>query len=356
MWQTEGVLVLHTVAKQGSPHLFLIEPERLDGSCIPHDARQGMEECVSEFIGIDVSKARLDMAQHNGGEFVFENTEADIGRLCERLKALSPELVVMEASGGYERLCVAGLVACGIAVALVNPRQVREFARATGVLAKTDRLDARVLAHFAAAVRPPVRALPDAQFQALEELLARRRQMVAALVAEKNRLAQVRTRVVKRTLREVAHTYERLLELIDSELDELIKASPLWREKEDLLRSFKGIGPVSARTLLAELPELGRLNRRQIAALVGVAPIARESGSWRGRRSIWGGRGQVRAVLYMATITAMRANAQIRVFYQRLRQAGKPTKVALVACMRKLLTILNAMVRNSSRWQCPALD
>jgi transposase len=308
---------------------------------------------MSEFIGIDVSKAQLDVAVHGGNGFAVENTEAEVSRLCEQLKALAPELVVMEASGGYERLCVAALAHAGLPVALVNARQVREFARATGVLAKTDRLDARVLAHFAAVVHPAVRPLPDEQHQMLDELLARRRQMVAALVAEKNRLGLARTRLVKRTVREAAATYERLLELIDRELDDLIKASPLWREKEDLLRSFKGIGPVSARTLLAELPELGLLNRKQIAALVGVAPIARESGSWRGRRSIWGGRGQVRAVLYMATVTAMRSNAQIRVFYQRLRQAGKPGKVALVACMRKLLTILNAMVRTHTRWQQP---
>jgi transposase len=307
---------------------------------------------MSEFIGIDVSKMRLDVAVYTRAVgFAVENTETDIDGLCERLKALEPELVVMEASGGFERLCVAALAAAGLPVALVNPRQVREFARATGVLAKTDRLDARVLAHFAAVVRPPVRPLPDEQHQALEELLARRRQMVAALVAEKNRLGLAHTRLVRRTVREAAATYERLLELIDRELDDLIKASPLWREKEDLLRSFKGIGPVSARTLIAELPELGLLNRKQIAALVGVAPIARESGAWRGRRSIWGGRGQVRAILYMATVTAMRANAQIRVFYLRLRQAGKPAKVALVASMRKLLTILNAMVRTQTRWQ-----
>jgi transposase len=307
---------------------------------------------MSEFIGVDVSKSRLDVAAHASGEqFAVGNTEAELKLLCERLTGLSPQLVVMEASGGYERLCVAALAHAGLPVVLVNARQVREFARATGVVAKTDRLDARVLAHFAAAVRPPVRPLPDEQSQALDELLARRRQMVAALVAEKNRLGLARTRLVKRTVREAAATYERLLGLIDRELDDLIKASPMWREKEDLLRSFKGIGPVSARTLLAELPELGLLNRKQIAALVGVAPIARESGRWRGRRSIWGGRGQVRAVLYMATVTAMRANDQIRAFYQRLRQAGKPGKVALVACMRKLLTILNAMVRTHTRWQ-----
>jgi transposase len=308
---------------------------------------------MNPFVGIDVSKDKLDVAVHEAESFVVQNTERDVGQLCERLKALSPGLVVLEASGGYERLCVAALAHAGLPVALVNARQVREFARATGVLAKTDRLDARVLAHFAAAVQPAVRPLPDAQHQALDELLARRRQMVAALVAEKNRLGLARTRMVKRTLREAVGTYERMLALLDSELDDLIKSSPLWREKEDLLRSFKGIGPVSARTLLAALPELGLLNRRQIAALVGVAPMARDSGTLRGHRRIWGGRGQVRAVLYMATITAMRSNVQIRTFYQRLRQAGKPGKVALIACMRKLLTILNTMLRTHTRWQPP---
>lgn len=308
---------------------------------------------MNPFVGIDVSKDKLDVAVHEAESFVVQNTERDVGQLCERLKALSPGLVVLEASGGYERLCVAALAHAGLPVALVNARQVREFARATGVLAKTDRLDARVLAHFAAAVQPAVRPLPDAQHQALDELLARRRQMVAAMVAEKNRLGLARTRMVKRTLREAVGTYERMLALLDSELDDLIKSSPLWREKEDLLRSFKGIGPVSARTLLAALPELGLLNRRQIAALVGVAPMARDSGTLRGHRRIWGGRGQVRAVLYMATITAMRSNVQIRTFYQRLRQAGKPGKVALIACMRKLLTILNTMLRTHTRWQPP---
>lgn len=306
---------------------------------------------MSVFVGIDVSKARLDVAIHGEAtEFAVDNTEAGVTQLCKRLGALAPELVVLEASGGYERLAVAMLAQAGLPVVLVNARQVREFARATGVLAKTDRLDARVLAHFAQAVRPEVRPLADAHSQVLEELLARRRQIVAALVAEKNRLELARTALVRRTVREAVRTYERLLELIDRELDQMIKDSPLWREKEDLLRSFKGIGPVSARTLIAELPELGRLNRKQIACLAGVAPIARESGAWRGRRSIGGGRGQVRAVLYMAAITAMRFNRPIREFYQRLRRAGKPAKIALVACMRKMLTILNAMVRNNTPW------
>lgn len=312
---------------------------------------------MSEFIGIDVSKATLEVAAHASGEqFMVENTEAQFNTLCERLHAMGPELVVLEASGGYERLCVAALAQARLPVVLVNARQVREFARATGVIAKTDRLDARVLAHFAAAVRPALRPFPDEQSRALEELLGRRRQVIAALVAEKNRLGLARGRLVKRTLREAARTYERLLELIDRELDELIRTSPLWREKENLLRSCKGIGPVSTRSLIGELPELGALGRKQIAALVGVAPIARESGRWRGRRAIEGGRGQVRAILYMATISAIRSNVQIRTFYQRLRQAGKPFKVAVVACMRKLLTILNAMVRTQTRWQQPIVS
>jgi transposase len=314
----------------------------------------GVEDFMSEFIGVDVSKATLDVCAHtSGASFTVDNDEEGLKQLCERLIERSPELVVLEASGGYERLCAAALAHAGLPVVLVNARQVRLFAQATGVLAKTDKLDARVLAHFAAAVRPAVRPLPDEQTQILDELLSRRRQIVATLVAEKNRLAMARGHLVKKTVREAVRTYERTLKLIDDELDQLIKASPLWREKEDLLRSFKGIGPVSARTLLAEMPELGALNRKQIASLAGVAPIARESGAWRGRRSIFGGRGQVRAVLYMATVAAIRANPVIKAFYQRLRAAGKPAKVAIVACMRKILTILNAMVRTRSYWQQP---
>lgn len=307
---------------------------------------------MSEFIGIDVSKSRLDVAAHASAVgFAVENTEAGLVQLCERLNVLKPELVVMEASGGYERLSVATLASAGFNVALVNARQVRAFAQATGVLAKTDRVDARVLAHFAAAVRPPVRALPDAQQQALGELLARRRQLVGMLVMEKNRLAQARDGRVRRDITSLITILKKRITGCDDDLQLLIQASPLWRAHEDLLRSFNGIGPVSAHTLMADLPELGALNRKQIASLVGLAPIARESGSWRGRRSIFGGRGQVRAALYMATLAAIRSNAGIRAFYQRLRQAGKPPKVALVACMRKVLTILNAMVRTQTRWQ-----
>jgi transposase len=311
---------------------------------------------MNEFIGIDVSKLRLDVVGHAGTtSFAVDNTGVGFERLCEQLGALAPELVVMEASGGYERLCAAALAQAGFAVAIVNARQVRAFALATGVLAKTDRVDARVLAHFAAAVRPAVRPLPDEQRQVLDALLGRRRQLVGMLVMEKNRLAQAHHRRVKKDIKSLIAILQKRIGGCDGELQQLIQASPLWRAQEDLLRSFNGIGPVSARTLLVELPELGTLNRKQIACLVGLAPIARDSGSWRGRRSIFGGRAQVRSALYMATVAAIRANLTISGFYQRLRAAGKPAKVALVACMRKVLTILNAMMRTHTRWQDPRL-
>jgi len=307
---------------------------------------------MSEFIGIDVSKATLDVAVHaSEARLQAENSEQGLKRLSEQLLELAPELVVMEASGGYERLCAATLAQAGLPVAVVNARQVRAFAVATGVLAKTDAVDARVLAHFAAAVRPAVRPLPDEQRAALDEIMGRRRQLVGMLVMEKNRLAQARNPGVRRDIKSLIAVLEKRIGGCDGELQRQIQASPVWRAQEDLLRSFNGIGPVNARVLLIELPELGTLDRKKIAALVGLAPIARDSGRHRGRRSIAGGRGQVRASLYMATVAAIRANAVIRAFYQRLREAGKPAKVAIVACMRKILTILNAMVRNQTRWQ-----
>jgi transposase len=307
---------------------------------------------MSEFIGIDVSKATLDVAVHgSGARLRAQNDEQGLKELGAQLLALAPELVVMEASGGYERLCAAVLAQTGLPVAVVNARQVRAFAVATGVLAKTDAVDARVLAHFAAAVRPAVRSLPDEQRAALDEIMGRRRQLVGMLVMEKNRLAQARNAGVRRDIKSLIAILQKRIGGCDGELQRQIQASPVWRAQDDLLRSFNGIGPVNVRTLLVELPELGTLNRKQIAALVGLAPIARDSGQHRGRRSIAGGRGQVRASLYMATVAAIRANAVIRAFYQRLREAGKPAKVAIVACMRKILTILNAMVRTQTRWQ-----
>jgi len=309
---------------------------------------------MSEFVGIDISKAALDVVAHvSGKRLQAENSEQGLKQLGAQLAALSPELVVLEASGGYERLCVALLMQAGLPVAVVNARQVRAFAVATGVLAKTDAVDARVLAHFAAAVRPAVRPLPDEQRQVLDELMSRRRQLVEMLVMEKNRLGQARDRRVRRDIKSLIEVLEKRISGCNGELQRLIQASPVWRAQEDLLRSFTGIGPVSARTLVAELPELGTLDRKKIAALVGIAPIARDSGPRKGRRSISGGRGQVRSALYMATITAIRTNPVIRAFNQRLIAAGKPFKVALVASMRKMLTILNAMMRTQTRWSEP---
>jgi len=314
----------------------------------------GVEDMMSEFIGIDVSKATLDVYVHAAGAaFAVANDEAALYGLREKLAGFKPELIVLEATGGYERLCAAALAQAGLPVAIINPRQVRAFAIATGVLAKSDRVDARVLAHFAAAVRPEVRALPDEQREALDELLGRRRQLVGMLVQEKNRLQQARAALVRKDIKSHITILEKRVSGCDGELQQLIHDSPAWKAQEDLLRSFKGIGPVSARTLVAELPELGKLNRKQIASLVGLAPIARDSGTWRGKRAIYGGRAQVREVLYMATLTAIRANDTIRSFYQRLCNAGKPHKVALIACMRKLLTILNAMMRTQTHWHDP---
>jgi len=310
-----------------------------------------MEGIMKPYIGIDVSKDRLDVAVGDSAQcFSVENTENGIEGLVKQMKALEPELIVMEATGGYERLCAAMLAAAGLALSVVNPRQVRDFAKSKGILAKTDRLDARVLAHFGAAIKPEPRALPDAQQQLLDELMLRRRQIVAGLVAEKNRLGMAHTDAVKKSLRKAIAFYERLLADVDRQIGEHIERSPLWRAREDLLRSFKGVGPVSSRTLIGDLPELGTLDRKRIAALVGVAPVARDSGKRKGTRAIFGGRAQVRAALYMVAITAIRTNAPIRQFYQRLRAAGKPAKVAIVACMRKILITLNAMVKTHTRW------
>lgn len=313
-----------------------------------------MEDMMSEFVGIDVSKAGLDVYLYEArSAFAVANEPAGLKALGEKLAAAQPQLIVLEASGGYERLCAAWLAQAGWAVAVVNARQVRSFAIATGVLAKSDRVDARVLAHFAATIRPEVRALPDAQRQALAELLGRRRQLVGMLVQETNRLQQARAALVKKDIKSLIALLEKRIGGCDRQLQQLIRGSAVWKAQEDLLRSFTGIGPVSACTLVAELPELGKLNRKQIASLVGVAPIARDSGTWRGQRAIYGGRAQVRCALYMATVSAIRANACIRSFYQRLCAAGKPHKVALIACLRKVLTILNAMMRTRTHWYDP---
>ena len=307
-------------------------------------------------VGIDVSKASLDVALNPGAErWSVGNDPGGVGALVPRLQALGPALVVLEATGGYERAAVAALAAAGLPVVVANPRQIRAFARAVGQLAKTDRLDAAVLARFGAQVRPTPRPLPDAQAQALDALLTRRRQLIEMLTAEKNRLAAAQA-PVRRGITQHIKWLERQLGNVDGELGALIEASPVWRARDDLLQSVPGVGPVLSRTLLGELPELGRLTHKQIAALVGVAPMARDSGTWHGRRGVRGGRAPVRTALYMAAVTAAQHNPTIRVFYRRLRAAGKPAKVALTACMRKLLTILNAMMRAETYWCAPISD
>jgi transposase len=307
--------------------------------------------------GIDVAKAELVVATRPSGErWTVANDETGIRQLVERLRPREPELIVLEATGGYELLCVAALAAAGLPVVVVNPRQVRDFAKATGQLAKTDRLDADLLALFAERVHPQVRPLPDAEAHALDALLTRRRQLLEMLQAERNRLGQVFNRGQQVTKSLTAHIafLERALKTTDTDLGDHVRRSPAWREKDELLQSVPGIGRVVSFTLLAELPELGRLSRRQIAKLVGVAPLSRDSGTLRGRRFVHGGRASVRAALYMGALVASRRNVVIRTFYQRLLRVGKPKKLALVACMRKLLTILNTMVRTQRPW-CPEL-
>lgn len=305
-------------------------------------------------VGIDVAKAELVVGTRPAAErWTVVNDERGVRTLVERLTRDAPELIVLEATGGYELLAVGALVAAGLPVVVVNPRQVRDFARATGQLAKSDRIDADVLALFAERVRPEVRPLKGEDAQELDALLARRRQLLDMLQAERNRLGQVFGRGhvrVKKSLKTHIAYLERELRIADSDLGTMIRQSPAWRERDDLLQSVPGVGPVLARTLLADLPELGRLSRREIAKLVGVAPFSRDSGTLRGRRFIQGGRASVRAVLYMAALVATKRNAVIRAFYQRLVAAGKPKKLALVACMRKLLTILNVMARTRQRW------
>ncbi len=302
------------------------------------------------FVGIDVAKAALDVAvSPTAARWTIPYTERELAGLVPRLTTLQPALVVLEATGGLEGPLVGALATAGLPVVVVNPRQVRDFAKATGTLAKTDALDAAVLAHFAAAVRPTPRPLPDAATQALAALVTRRRQLVEMLTAERNRLGSA-----PRTLRAEIQAHitwlKRRLGRLDDDLNEAIRTSPVWRAQDDLLQSVPGVGPVLSRTLLASLPELGHLHRKAIAALVGVAPLNRDSGTLRGRRTVWGGRAAVRAVLYMGTLVAVRHNPVLRAFYQRLRAVGKLPKVALTACMRKLLTILNAMLKQQTRW------
>ena len=302
------------------------------------------------WIGIDVAKAWLDVADSTDTTVRrFANDGDGIAALLAAVTARAPRLVVLEATGGYETAVVAALAVAGVAVAVVNPRQVRDFAKATGQLAKTDALDAQVLARFAQRVQPPARPLPEVTAQALASLLARRRQFLEMRTAERNRRPGLAPRF-RPALEEHLAWLTAQIAALDDELDQTLRHSPLWQEKEALLRSIPGIGPVVARTLLGELPELGTLDRWEAAALAGVAPLNADSGMRRGKRRIWGGRAAVRAALYMAAISATRFNPAIRALYTRLRAAGKPPKVALVAAMRKLLTVANAILRDGHPW------
>lgn len=331
------------MGQRGSSRSLRGKPEQLHGPRSPHHARPGSPG------GSDVSKAQLDVALRPTGRFVVPNNDSGIAQLLARLQATAPTLIIVEATGGIELPVTGALAAAGLPVAVVNPRQIRNFAKAIGQLAKTDALDVQVLAHFAEVVRPTPRPLPDAQTQELAALVTRRRQLIEMLTAEKNRLASARA-VVRKQLQAHITWLERALDQADTDLAEAIRQSPVWREKEELLRSVPGIGPVLTTTLLANLPELGTLTHKQIAALVGVAPLNRDSETLRGKRTVWGGRAQVRAALYMAAIVAARFNPVIRASYQRLCVAGKAKKVALVACMRKLLTIINAMLKHQTPW------
>ena len=302
------------------------------------------------FVGIDVSKAQLDVAlRPTEDHWHVSNDEVGILGLVERLQAVQPTLIVLEATGGLEVPVAGALAEAGLPVVVVNPRHARDFAKATGRLAKTDPLDAQGLAHFAEAVRPTPRPLPDAQAQALSALLTRRRQLVQMLTAERRRL-QTAPQPIRADIQAHIAWLERRLVRTDADLAAGIRSSPLWRTKDEILQSTPGVGPVLSRTLVAELPELGLLNRQEIAALIGVAPLNRDSGPVRGKRAVWGGRAHVRAVLYMSTLAAVRHNSVLKAFYERLRAVGKAPKVALTACMRKLLTILNAMLKHQTPW------
>ena len=311
-------------------------------------------ETEKVYVGIDVSKDTLDVAVHASEQrWRFANSDKGITEALSCLEELCPTLVVLEATGGMEYPLAAALAVAGRPVVVVNPRQVRDFARATGRLAKTDAIDARVLAHYAAAMHPPTRPLLDTQGQELKAILARRRQLIEMLTAERNRLHSARSKAVKANIQAHIAWLEKEMTHIDHDLGHSIRETPVWQEKDDLLKSVPGVGPVLSTTLLADLPELGLLNRREIAALVGVAPFNRDSGHIRGQRAVWGGRAVVRSALYMATLVATRYNPIIRDFYRHLLSAGKPKKLALTACMRKLLTILNAMLKHKTPWHYP---
>lgn len=305
------------------------------------------------FVGIDISKAHVDVFVRPTGEMQRFAREAQLAELVRFLVERKPELIVMEATGRLETVVVAALTTARLPAVVVNPRQVRDFARAIGRLAKTDALDAETLAHFAEVVRPEKRVLLDAELSELEALVVRRRQLLDMITAETNRRYAAQSKALRRSIDQHLDWLRKQVKDVDGDIERQLRASPIWQEKVDLLKSIPGVGRVVATTLLVSLPELGKLDRRKIAALVGVAPLNRDSGTLRGRRTVWGGRAALRAVLYMGALVASKRNPVIRALYERLRTAGKPAKVALVACMRKLLVILNAMVRTATPWMLP---
>jgi transposase len=303
-------------------------------------------------VGIDVSKDRLDVAVRPSGEaFVVERNAAGLERLIARLKELSPRIVALEATGGFETVAAAALAAAGLAVAIVNPAQIRSFAKAIGQRAKTDPIDAAVIAHFAEATKLEPRALPDEATRLLADLVARRRQIIEMIGAERQREKRVTVPRLKKSITRLLKALEKELASVDTDIDDAVRDSPAWCEKEDLLASVPGVGPTIARTLIAELPELGQLGRKEIAALAGLAPFTRQSGQWRGRSFIGGGRPVVRSAMFMGAMVAKRHNPVLKAFFDRLVAAGKPKMVALIAVARKLLTILNAVIRDNRPWQ-----
>ena len=313
-----------------------------------------MSESIERFVGIDVSKGSLDICADPPSPALPRHCgydDAALKALCDALAKLAPTLVVMEASGGLEQRAAAELASRGVPLAVVNPRQVRNFARAAGELAKTDAIDARILSAFARAIRPVARPPRDADTRELADLLSRRRQLVDMRVQELQRQHTASSRVMKKSLAEHVAWLDKRIERLDKDMGQRLHQSAVWRTKDDLLQSIPGVGPVLSRTMLGLCPELGQLNRREIAKLIGLAPLAKDSGKYRGRRRIWGGRADVRRVLYMATQAAIRHNPDIALFAQRLKTTGKPAKVVIVACMRKLLTIMNIMLKTAQPWQ-----
>lgn len=309
------------------------------------------ETTMEKFVGIDVSKSTLDVCIEPVTQtFHVVYDEAGIRRTVSRLEEVKPTLIVLEATGGLEVRIATELAGKGLPVAVINPRQARDFAKATGQLAKTDRVDAAMLAAFARAIRPQARPLQDADTRILNDLVNRRRQLIDMRVQETLRLNTAASRPLEKSLKKHIAWLDKRITEVDNDLTRRLRNSEIWRTKDDLLRGIPGVGAVTALTMLAKCPELGTLNRREIAALTGVAPLANDSGKHRGKRFVWGGRADVRAVLYMATISAIRCNDTIKTFAQRLKQAGKPPKVVIVACMRKLVTIMNAMLKNNTPW------